>query len=158
MQTLKLAVPIAQHQRDLPAFVVVPAAALSAWKLTGTTMVDAWLDDVALGRRSLRRWDDGRWFVELRREQLAAVGKGPGDRATIILARTSDELPPELVRVIESDPLARAIWEKRTDAQRRMLREHVLAAKASATRERRARRALVPEVVAPRPRSVGLPA
>jgi hypothetical protein len=60
--------------------------------------------------------------------------------------------------VIESDPVARAIWEKRKDAQRRMLREHVLAAKASATRERRARRALVREVVAPRPRSVGLPA
>jgi len=157
MQTLKIAVRIEQHERRLPAFVVIPARALSAWELTGTTTVEASLDGVALGRRSLRPGDDGRWFVELRREQFVAVGKAPGDRATITLARVSDELPQELAHVIETDPTARANWEKRTDAQRRMLREDVLAAKTPATRERRARRALVPEVAVPRARAVGLP-
>jgi len=45
-----------------------------------------------------------------------------------------------------------------TDAQRRMLREEVLAAKTSATRERRARRVLLPVRRPPAPRVEGLTA
>ncbi len=135
---------IERKQASLPAFVVVPAAQLASWKLAGTTVVEATLDGVALGRRSLRRWDEQRWFLELRAEHLRALGKRPGARAALELRRVADELPAELERLLATEPAARAAWEARTDAQRRMLREHVLEAKGAATRERRARGALLP--------------
>ena len=129
---------------ELAAFVVVPAAAVAAWKLTATTTVEGTLDGVPIGRRSLARWDDDRWFVELRRDLLETLGKSVGDRATLTITIASTELPAELQALIDTDPAARARWESRTVAQRRMLREEILSAKASVTRDRRARRALLP--------------
>lgn len=155
MKCLRLEVEIERKSDRMPAFLVVPAVAVAPWKLRGTTTVDARLDGVALGRRSLIRWDADRWFVELRQGQLQAVGKGPGERAVLEIARASTALPEELAALIESSPRARVCWEAKTASQRRMLREHVLAAKRPATRERRARRALLaaPE---PPPRIEGL--
>ncbi len=144
MTQLKVEVRIEREHADLAAFVTVPAAALARWKLTATTTVDATLDGVPLGRRSLQRLDDARWFLELRREHFETVGKRSGEWATLAIVLASTELPAELQKLIDDVPAARTCWERRTDAQRRMLREHVLDAKTSATRERRARRALLP--------------
>jgi hypothetical protein len=55
--------------------VVVPATKVARWKLTATTTIEGTLDGVVLGRRSLKRWDDERWFIELRRDLLDVVGK-----------------------------------------------------------------------------------
>ena len=153
MAELKLSVAIERKQAELPAFVVVPAAKLAAWKLEGTTTVEGTLDGVALGRRSLKRWDAKRWFLELPKGVLEKLGKGPGDRARLAIEPASDELPAELRELVEKDKAARARWEGMSEAQRRMLREHVLSAKGSATRERRAREALLP-AAAPRPARV----
>jgi hypothetical protein len=144
MASLKLVVRIERKHADMPAFVVVPAAKLASWKLAVTTTVEGTLDGVSIGRRSLKRWDDERWFLELRRESLAAAGRSPGDRATLVIRRASAEIPAELQRLIDGDAQARKHWESRTEAQKRMLREEVLAAKSSAARERRARRSLLP--------------
>ena len=132
------------------AFVVVPAAKVAKWKLSATTTVEGTLDGVSLGRRSLKRLDDERWFLELRGDLLALVGKAPGDRATLVIAPASTELPAELRSLIAAEPKARARWASLTEAQRRMLREEVLGARSPAARERRARRALLP---APEPRA-----
>jgi hypothetical protein len=148
---LKLQVVIEKKHEQSPAFVVVPAAKLAPWKLTGTTTVDASLDGVALGRRSLHRWDErGCWFLELRRDQLEALGKSPGERAALVVRRASEVLPDEQRELIEAEPKARARWEALTQAQQRMLREHVLSAKGAATRARRARGELLP-APAPKP-------
>ena len=156
METLRLPVVIARKHGSLAAFVVVPASQLAPWRLSGTTTVEAALDGVALGRRSLKRWDESRWFVELRNDHLAALHKAPGARATLVLARAATELPAELSALLEAEPRARAAWEGRTAAQRRMLREELLDARAPATRARRARAALFPEPRAPAPRVAGL--
>jgi hypothetical protein len=156
VKALKLSVVIERKQAELAAFVVVPAAKLAAWKLRATTTVEGTLDGVALGRRSLQRWDDERWFVELRRDMLDELGKKPGERATLVIAPASTELPAELQELIDADPKARARWEERTEAQRRMLREHVLEAKTVTTRARRARSELLPAAKAPAPRVAGL--
>lgn len=157
MGALTVEVRIERKQAGLPAFVVVPAAKLLRWKLRATTTVDGTLDGVPLGRRSLKRWDDERWFIELRRELLHVLGKAPGDRATLVIARASDALPAELQDLIDGVAEARARWEAHTDAQRRMLREDVLAAKTAAARERRARRALLPVAKPALPPVEGLP-
>lgn len=64
MATLKVDVRIERKHAELSAIVVVPATKLARWRLTGTTTVEGTLDGVALGRRSLKRWDDERWFIE----------------------------------------------------------------------------------------------
>jgi hypothetical protein len=125
-------------------FLVIPARALAAWKLSATTTVEGTLDGVPLGRRSLKRLDDASWFLELRRDFLERIGKRPADRAELTIEIASADLPAELQALIDRVPVARASWEGRTAAQQRMLREEVLAAKTAATRERRARRILLP--------------
>jgi hypothetical protein len=142
---VSIRVVLERKHAELAAFVVVPAAKVAQWKLSATTTVDATLDGVSLGRRSLQRFDDDRWFVELRRDQLAALGKSVGERATLVIAVASSRLPAELQSVLDTVPSARARWRTLTDAQKRMLREEILAAKTSATRERRARKALLPQ-------------
>ncbi len=156
MADVKVNVRIERKHPEMAAFVVVPATKLAAWKLEATTTVEVTLDGVPLGRRSLQRWNEREWFIELRQDHLAVTGKSPGDRASLVLHRASTELPTELQDLIDSDPVARTRWEGRTDAQRRMLREHILSAKASTTRERRARGALLPVATPQSPPVKGL--
>ena len=142
---------IERKRPDMPAFVVVPAEAVAAWGLGTTTTVEGTLEGVPIGRRSLVRWDEDRWFLEFRRDLLKAVCKSAGDRATLVITIASVQLPPELQTLIETNPTARSCWEARTNAQRRMLREEILSAKSSLTRARRARRALLPPENPPAP-------
>ncbi len=156
VRSVKLRVVLERKHPDMAAFVVVPAATVRRWKLTATTTVDGALDRVPLGRRSLQRWDDDRWFLELRHDHLVALGKAPGDRATLTIAVASTSLPSELQALLDSVPAAGDRWRSMTDAQRRMLREDILAAKTPVTRDRRARRALLPVKKSPPARVEGL--
>lgn len=154
--TVTLDVVLERKHPGLPAFVVVPASAVAAWALTSTTTVEATLDGVELGRVSLKRWDDERWFLELRRSRLEAVAKAVGKRARLVLARASTELPTEIQTLVDGFPGARTRWEGLTKAQQRMLREAVLELKSSAARDRRARRDLLPPPRTRPPRVAGL--
>ncbi len=145
MRAVELTVRIERKQAGLPAFVVVPASAIAHWDLAGTTTIEGKLDGVPLGRRSLKRWDDQRWFIELKGEHLESAARSVGDLAQLSIHPASTELPDELQRVLDTEPAARARWLARTEAQRRMLREDVAAAKTAATREKRARKALLPD-------------
>jgi len=156
MADLKIDALIERKHAEMSAFIVVPASKVTPWKLAATTTVECTVDGVELGRRSLLRWDEQRWFIELRRDHLDAIGKSAGDRVKLVLRLASSDLPDELQTLIDSDAVAKAHWNARTDAQRRMLREDILSAKTSATRERRARAALLP-IAKPRiPRVKGL--
>lgn len=141
-RSVDVEVVLERERAALQAFVVVPAAQVAHWKLEGTTTVEAVLDGVVLGRRSLKRRDEASWFLELRSDQFASLAKPVGARAVLAIARASQELPDELQRVLELEPASRACWEALTAAQQRGVREDVLAAKTPAARERRARRAL----------------
>jgi hypothetical protein len=154
--SLKLLVQIERKSSALPAYVTLPSTRVAAWGIRSTTTVEGSLGGVSLGRRSLKRLDSARWFVELPRASLEALGKSPGDCATLVLQRASADIPAELQRLIDTDSRARECWESRTEAQKRMLREDVLAAKSSAARERRARRGLLPQAKPPGPRIDGL--
>lgn len=147
---------IERKQDDLPSFVVIPDRTMAAWKLAGTTTVEGTLDGVSIGRRSIQRLDAGHWFLELRRDILEMIGKGPGDRAALEIEIASTELPAELRALIDAVPAARGAWEGRTAAQQRMLREEILAAKTPGTRERRARQALLPAARPSPPAIAGL--
>ncbi|MDE2849757.1 MAG: YdeI/OmpD-associated family protein [Acidobacteriota bacterium] len=140
--TITLRSRVERHQPDLPRFVVVPDSAVASWKLGGTTVVEGTAGGFDLGRRSLKRWDADRWFLDLPGKWCRDAGVSTGDEVELTLRVASSALPAELARLIGESASAQAAWQRLTASQQRMLREHVLAAKRSETRERRARRGL----------------
>ena len=84
---------IERKQAELPSFVVIPAAEVARWKLRATTTVEGTLDGVPLGRRSLKRWDDQRWFIELRRELPAARSLRSGVLIGRLALSAADGMP-----------------------------------------------------------------
>ena len=141
-QTVRLTATIERKQEDLPRFAVVPAALVESWKLDGTTTVVIGINDVNVGRRSLVRWDDDRWFVSITQQDCRRLGVDTGCPVVLTLEVASEDLPPELQALLDESPEAKRAWERLTTSQRRMLREEVASAKQSSTRARRARRAL----------------
>lgn len=134
---------VARHHPRMPRLVTVPREQVARWKLDGTTIVEAALDGSAIGRRSLKRWDERRcWWFDLPEATCRRLGLDVGDAVQVELRRATDAPPPELARLLAADRAARAAWEGLTPAQQRMLREQVLSARQPATRSRRARRGL----------------
>ena len=154
--SVSVEIVIERKRGEMAGLVAVQARQVATWRLTETTTVEGTLDGVAIGRRSLRRRDGEGWVIELPGPLCEAVGKEAGDRATLVIRVASADLPAELQALIESTPAARARWDGRTAAQKRMLREEILAAKTAETRERRARLALLPAPRARGPRVAGL--
>lgn len=142
VSVVSLLCEVERKDRRLPRFMVVPAQLLDEWKLDGTTVIEATVNGVAVGRRSLKKWDDDRWFVELAQPMCDRAGVDTGDRVKLSLRRVSDELPDELATLLAKSQRAQAAWAKLTPAQQRMLREEVLAAKSTDARRRRAERGL----------------
>ena len=138
-----LALRIERKQDDLPRYVVVPSKSIAAWKLAGTTVLDVSLAGSASDRRTIKPWDDARWFLTITETDCRRLGLDTGDEVSVTMSPASNDLPAELARLLKSDRAARAAWERLTRAQQRMLREEIGAAKQPATRERRARRVLL---------------
>ena len=144
MEAVRFGAVVKRKSASLPRFVVVPAEVLAPWQLQGTTVVEVTLGGAVLGRRSLKHWGKGRdcWFFDLTAAQCRRGHVETGDRASVELRQASTDLPSELLSLLESDATARRGWSSLTAARRRMLAEHVRAAKQSETRKRRATRAL----------------
>lgn len=136
---------VERKQDDLPRFAVVPAAALAAWGLGGTTAVEVCVNDAPAARRTIKRWDAARWFVSVTEEDCRRFRLNTGDEVKLTLRPASEDLPAELSELLRSEGAARATWERLTPGQQRMLREEIAAAKQPATRARRARKALLGE-------------
>ena len=142
LECIEIRAKVERKSPKLPRFVVVPAKFIAAWALVGTTSVEAWLNGVHLGRRTLKRWDDDRWFIELTQPQCAAAHVDAGADVLLRLRLTKEESPAELVRLLEASAAARTNWQAMTDAQRRAIGDHVATAKVATTRWRRAAAAL----------------
>jgi len=130
---------VERKQATLPRYVVVPAAQIVAWQVTETTMVEARLNGQPLGRRALKRWDAGRWFLELPDRSCRRWGVDVGDRVVVDIARAATTLPDELADLVATDPAAEAAWSAMSPSRQRMLSGDVRAAVRPATRVRRAR-------------------
>lgn len=144
MNSLELDVTIERKSPDLPRFVVIAGAALEAWSLQGTTVVELTVDGVSCGRRSLKRWggESDRWFIDLSDRHCKDAGVDTGDDVRITLTKASTELPVA-IRDVLLDPAAARRWASLTPSQQRQIAEHVRAAKRPETRVRRARSALL---------------
>lgn len=126
----------------LPRYLVIPALLLAPWKLAGTTVIEGTLNGLSLGRRTIKRWDDERWFLEVPEALCRQAHVDTGDLVHVVLAVASEIMPAELRELLDRDPRAHATWQRLTAGQQRMLREEILAAKSPETRRKRSLMAL----------------
>jgi len=142
-RTLEVNTVVEHKHEGLPRFVCMGLDSIAPWKLDSTTTVEGTLNGVDLGRRSLKRWDDrGCWWMVLPEQLCRKARVDTGDQVTLRLRIASEDLPKELAELISTNSVAKKSWQQLTTAQQRMLREEILAAKQSATRRRRAQKAL----------------
>jgi len=145
--TISFTSTVIRHHPQFSRLVTIPLKTIAPWKLQGTTVIEGTINGMSLGRRTIKRWDDREcWWIDLPETlcKKAKIDTGDEERVTISLA--VEEMPEELNQLLITNKLAQARWEKLTEAQRRMARENVLAAKSSATRVRRAAAALSLEI------------
>lgn len=142
-QSIEVSAVVERKQDDLPRFVVVPSAALAPWRRSGTTVVEVCINETPVERRTIKQWDAGRWFISITASDCRRLGIDTGDNVRLSLGVAPADLPEELAELLRTDERARAAWEQLTVSQQRMLREEVASARQSATRARRARKALV---------------
>jgi hypothetical protein len=131
---------VERHHPELPVYLLVPAEIVIGFGRDATFVVEASVAGRAIGRRSIKPWGDGRWFMELTKAQCDRLGVGEGDRVEVDL-RPAPELPAELEAALAARGLE-AAWARLSAAERRALAEDVFAAKRPETRARRLQRAL----------------
>jgi Bacteriocin-protection, YdeI or OmpD-Associated/Domain of unknown function (DUF1905) len=141
--TLRVKAVVERHHAKLPRFVTVPLTTVARWGLETTTTIEGTLNGAALGRRSLKRWDDRKcWWIDLPEAVCRKAGVDVGDRVNLEIRVAETTLPDELADVLQTKRAAKRVWDSLTPSQQRMLREDVAAAKRSDTRRQRAERLL----------------
>lgn len=139
---ISMAAVIDRHHTQMPRYVVVPSSVVAEWALEGTTVVEGEINGHSMGRRSLKPWDDERWFIDLPEKLCRTAGVETGDRVDLEIRIASADLPLELSRLLTESPSARHRWDQLSFSRQRMIREYILAAKRPETRERRAHKSL----------------
>lgn len=133
---------VTRHHPQFARLVTIPLETVAPWKLSDTTVIEGTINDTDLGRRSLKRWDDRKcWWIDLPEPLCKRAKLETGDEVTLKIRLASEDLPDELSQVLK-DRKARAKWDTLTQAQQRMLREDIYAAKSSEARTRRATKVL----------------
>lgn len=133
-KTIRVRTVIEQRDPRLPRFVVIPTELVAPWKLKDTTTVEGALNETPLGRRSLKRWDEHRWWIDLPAALCKKAGVDVDDRVTLTLYVASTALRVELHVLLRASPEAARAWNKLTPAQQRALREEVASVKRPGTR------------------------
>ena len=129
-----------RHHDDLPVYILVPPMAMAAFGRERTFMVEATVNDRAVGRRSVKPWGDGRWFLELTKRHCERLGISEGNRVRVSLAAAPDT-PADLTGRIEAEGIV-AQWLALSEAQRRSIAEPIFEAKRDSTRRARIEKAI----------------
>lgn len=132
---LEFSAELARHHPDLPIFLLVPPETVAGFGAAGTFVAGATVNGLDIGRRSVKPWGDGRWFLELTKAHCAALDVAEGDSVRVRL-QTVPPTPPDLEAAIRTEGLTDA-WSALSEAQRRSVSEDVFAAKRPATRAAR---------------------
>jgi hypothetical protein len=135
---LAISVRIECKQPALPRFAIVPATVIQPWGLTETTVIEGTLNGVPIGRRTIKKWDDELWWIDIPQTLCRQAKVDTGETVSLEIRLASTELPEELAALLKSNPAVKAAWDKLTSGQQRMFRENVASAKTPETRSRRA--------------------
>lgn len=143
MKEITVSSKVTRHHPQFSRLVTIPLEVLAPWKLTATTTVEGTINEIDLGRRSLKRWDDRNcWWIDLPDPLCKKAKIEVGDAVRLTIRLASEDLPAELEQLLNANPAAKSNWSKLTAPQQRMLREEIFAAKTSATRLKRATKVL----------------
>jgi len=82
------------------------------WKLAQTTVVDGTLNGHELGRRSLKKWDERRWFIDLPQPLCGRAKVDTGSRIQLVLQIATDKLPAELEELLATNPAAKQACDR----------------------------------------------
>jgi hypothetical protein len=129
---------IERKASNLPRFIVVPIDVPAVWETTRTITVSGTINGVPLGRRGLKPWGDGRWFIELPEAICQQAGVNTGDRVTLEIAPVEDPIPTALTHRLTTDREFARAWAELRPSQQRQHAEWVASARLPQTRERRA--------------------
>lgn len=121
-----------RHHPELPVYILVPGEIVARFERTATFVVQASVAGRRIGRRTVKPWGDGRWFMELTKAQTKRLGIAPGSSVAIGVAPAA-EVPEDLTTRLDAAGLTPR-WHELSDAQRRALSETVFEAKKPATR------------------------
>ena len=143
---VSLEAEIERKDPSLPRVVVVPATSVQHWDLAGTSIVLVEIDEVSIGRRSLKRWPErDAWFFDVTEAQSRSLGVDQGDGVRVALRLADPSPPTEILDLLRSLPSLRASWDGLSPSRQRAVSEHVRAGKREETRRRRAPAALAVE-------------
>lgn len=142
MQRLTVQTKVMRKRESLPRFVVVRADKLRGWNLQPKTQsMMTTVNGVDLGRRSLRWWDENRWFIQLDDTACLQAGVDTGSDVTVTLIPAT-KLPAELQKILDANRTAQANWERMSESEQRMFADYVAEGARPETRLRRSRRIL----------------
>jgi hypothetical protein len=137
---VRLSTRLQRKDPSLPVYVVIPGRYVQPWGLTATTVIEGTANGVPFGRRTIKAWGKGAddWFVEFTAPFCKAASLSVGDRIALELQIADASAPPELERILSKNKKVATAWLALSERERRDVGEHIRAAKAPATRERRA--------------------
>jgi Bacteriocin-protection, YdeI or OmpD-Associated/Domain of unknown function (DUF1905) len=144
MPTIKLKSPIERHDESLPRFAVFPASRIAAWSQTKTFVVDATMNGLSLGQRSMVHWKERNgWFITITDAACKKAGVNTGDVCEFELTLVEDIVPEELAALLKKDKFAADVWRRLSPSGQRMHAMNIQSAKQPATRARRAAKLIV---------------
>ncbi|HSE22349.1 MAG TPA: hypothetical protein VLB68_11860 [Pyrinomonadaceae bacterium] len=81
---------VIRHHPELSRFVTIAFADIDPWKLDSTTVVVGTINEVEMGRRSLKRWDDRKcWWIDLPGPLCKKAGIDEGDEVNLKIGLAS---------------------------------------------------------------------
>jgi hypothetical protein len=137
---VRISARLQRKDPSLPVYVVIPGRHVQPWRLTGTKVIEGTANGVPFGRRTIKAWGKGAddWFVEFTAPFCKTASLSVGDRIALELRIADASTPPELDKILSKNKNMTAAWLALSERERRDAGEHIRAAKAQATRERRA--------------------
>ena len=97
---------VIRHHPELSRLVTIPFADIDPWKLDSTTIVVGTINELELGRRSLKRWDDRQcWWIDLPEPLCKKAGIDEGDEVNLTIRLASEDLPEELSSLLQRTSL-----------------------------------------------------
>ncbi len=89
--SLALMAKIQRKDPKLPRFIVVPSMLVSDWGVTENVTVIGDLNSVDMGRRSLKYWDEERWFIQIPEPICKKANVDTGSMVTVTMLIAPDQ-------------------------------------------------------------------
>ncbi len=83
--SLGLMAKIQRKDPKLPRFIVVPSMLVKDWGITENVTIIGELNGVEMGRRSLKYWDEERWFIQIPEPLCKKANVDTGDLVTVTM-------------------------------------------------------------------------